>query len=97
MDESRLPQPRPGCGDAVPAEVGKRGNPMNDRWIIDERELDSAVLREATEKLNFIWRLAHAYRAPLLLEWLDRLTEELAGRRDFVRANLGSRSPRAAR
>ena len=67
---------------------------MNDRWIIDERDLDSGILREATEKLNFIWRLAHAYRAPEHLEWLDLLTRELASRRDFIRANLGPRNPR---
>lgn len=64
---------------------------MNDRWIIDERDIDSAVLREATEKLNFIWRLAHAYRAPELLEWLDLLTGELVDRRGFIQANLKPR------
>jgi hypothetical protein len=68
---------------------------MNDRWLIEPGDQESAVLREAAEKLNFIWRLASAYRAPELLEWLDRLSEELALRRDFVRTNLGSRAPRA--
>jgi hypothetical protein len=64
---------------------------MNDRWIIDEGDIHSAVLREATEKLNFIWRLAHAYRAPELLEWLDLLALELAVRRDFIQENLKPR------
>jgi hypothetical protein len=68
---------------------------MNDRWLIDEGDIDSAVLREAAEKLNFIWRLAYAYRAPELLEWLDRLTEELALRRDFVKTNLRPRASSA--
>ncbi len=69
---------------------------MNHRWLIEPGDIDSAVLREAAEKLNFIWRLAYAYRAPELLEWLDRLAEELALRRDFVKTNLGSRASRAA-
>jgi len=68
---------------------------MNDRCLLDEREIKSAVLREATEKLNFIWRLAYAYRPPELLEWLDALTGELDGRRDFVRAALQPRKPSA--
>ena len=68
---------------------------MNDRWLIDERDIDGAVLREASEKLNFIWRLAYAYRAPELLGWLDALAGELAGRRDFIRENLKSRKSSA--
>ena len=68
---------------------------MNDRWLIDERLIDSAVLREATEKLNFIWRLAYAYQVPELLVWLDVLAAELAERRDFVRSSLQSRKPSA--
>src|SRR5260370_766342 len=44
---------------------------MNDRWLIEPGDIDSAVLREAAEKLNFIWRLAYAYRAPELLERRD--------------------------
>lgn len=68
---------------------------MNDRWLIDERDIDGAVLREASEKLNFIWRLAHAYRAPELLRWLDALAGELAGRRDFIQENLKSRKSSA--
>lgn len=64
---------------------------MNDRWLVDERMIDSAVLREATEKLNFIWRLAAAYQAPELLEWLDLVAGELADRRDFLRSHLKSR------
>ena len=64
---------------------------MNDSRLLDEGDIDSAVLREATVKLNFIWRLAYAYRAPELLEWLNDLTEELVSRRDFVKTNLKSR------
>ena len=66
---------------------------MNDRWLLDERLIDSAVLREATEKLNFIWRLAYAYRVPRYLEWLDRLSGELEARRGFVRSSLRPRNP----
>jgi hypothetical protein len=68
---------------------------MNDRWLIDERDLDGTVLREASEKLNFIWRLACAYRAPVLLRWLDDLAEELAGRRPIIREHLRPRKPSA--
>jgi len=66
---------------------------MNDRWLVDERAVKSAILREASEKLNFIWRLAYAYRAPEHLLWLELVTSELADRRDFVRASLKSRRP----
>jgi hypothetical protein len=68
---------------------------MNDRRLLDEGAIDSAVLREATLKLNFIWRLAFTYKAPELLEWLDDLTEELIGRRDFVKTTLKSRKASA--
>jgi hypothetical protein len=68
---------------------------MNDRWLVDERMIDSAVLREATETLNFIWRLAYAYQAPELLEWLDLVAGELADRRDFLRSHLKSHRSRA--
>ena len=64
---------------------------MDDRWLIDERTIDSAVLREATEKLNFVWRLAYAYRAPELLAWLDLVTGKLVDRRDFVRSHMRPR------
>jgi hypothetical protein len=71
--------------------------PMQDRWLLDERTIDSAVLREATEKLNFIWRLADAYRAPEHLEWLDLITGKLLERREFVRSHLQPRrSPAVA-
>ncbi len=68
---------------------------MNDRCLLDERMIKSALLREATEKLNTIWRLAYAYRPPELLQWLDALTGELEGRREFVRTALQPRKPTA--
>ena len=68
---------------------------MNDRWLLDERKIESALLREATEKLNTIWRLAYAHRPPELLVWLDALTGELDLRRDFVRSALEPRKPSA--
>ena len=61
---------------------------MDENLLLDPDRIGSVVLREATEKLNFIWRLAFAYRAPELLTWLDDLTEELVNRRDFVRTHL---------
>jgi hypothetical protein len=64
---------------------------MNDIRLLDEGDIDSALLREATEKLNFIWGLAYAYRAPGLLRWLDNLTGSLVARQDFVKTNLKSR------
>jgi hypothetical protein len=65
--------------------------PMDDRRLLDDRDIDSALLREATEKLNFIWGLAQAYRAPALLGWFATLTGRLVARQDFVRTQLPSR------
>ncbi len=38
--------------------------------LVDEEELESKVLREAAEILNFVWLLARTYRAPELIEFL---------------------------
>jgi hypothetical protein len=64
---------------------------MNDYRLLEEKDIDSALLREATEKLNFIWGLARTYRAPVLLGWLDNLTGSLVSRQDFVKTQLKSR------
>ena len=45
--------------------------------LVCEEELESKVLREAAETLNFIWLLAHAYRAPEILEFLEKLRRGL--------------------
>lgn len=64
---------------------------MNNPRLLEETGIDSALLREATEKLNFIWGLATMYRAPVLLRWLDNLTGSLVSRQDFVKTQLKSR------
>jgi len=64
---------------------------MKDPLLLEERDVDSALLREATEKLNFIWALAARYRAPVLLTWFDTLTRSLLGRQDVVQSQLKSR------
>jgi len=46
--------------------------------LLREEEFDSTVLREAAEKLNFIGRLAYAYRAPELLRFIGSLSRSLA-------------------
>ena len=64
---------------------------MNDPRLLEDKDIDSALLREATEKLNFIWGLATTYRAPVLLRWFDTLTGSLVSRQDFVQTQLQSR------
>ena len=64
---------------------------MNDPRLLDEKDIDSALLREATEKLNFIWGLATTYRAPVLLRWFDNLTGSLVSHQDIVKSQLKSR------
>ena len=64
---------------------------MNDPRLLEETGIESALLREATEKLNFIWGLATTYQAPVLLNWFDTLTGSLVSRRDFVKSRLQSR------
>jgi hypothetical protein len=64
---------------------------MNDHRLLEEKDIDSALVREATEKLNFIWGLAITYRAPGLLRWFENLTGSLVSRQDFVKTQLKSR------
>ena len=56
--------------------------------LLKEDRYESTVLREAAEKLNFIWRLAYAYKPPELLCFLDDLAGKLAERREFLRTSL---------
>lgn len=65
---------------------------MIDGRLLREEDFDSDVLREAAEKLNFIYRLARTYRAPELLEFLDAVAEGLLRPEDFQRAGLISRN-----
>jgi hypothetical protein len=48
------------------------------RRLIREEDYESQVLREAAEKLNFIYGLANAYRAPELLDFLHALAQGLS-------------------
>jgi len=64
---------------------------MKDPRLLEVDDIDSALLREATEKLNFIWGLATTYQAPVLLSWFDTLTGSLVSRQDFVKSRLKSR------
>jgi hypothetical protein len=64
---------------------------MNDPRLLEETGIESALLREATEKLNFIWALATTYRAPVLLRWFDKLTGSLVSRQDIVKTEPKSR------
>ena len=91
MEDSRLPHRRRKAAHPAGA-VGHGGDrPMNDLRLLEDKDIDSALLREATEKLNFIWGLAITYRAPGLLVWLDNLTGSLVSRQDFVKSRLKSR------
>jgi hypothetical protein len=75
---------RPSKG--LPGTFGKEWRePKDESQLLDPDAINSAVLREAPEKLNFILRLDAFYQAPELLTWLDALTEGLLRRRDFVR------------
>lgn len=64
---------------------------MIDGRLLREEDFDSAVLREAADKLNFIYRLARAYRAPELLEFLHALATGLA-QGDILRTGFESRN-----
>jgi hypothetical protein len=64
---------------------------MTDLRLLEDGDEGSALVREATEKLNFIWGLAITYRAPGLLRWLDNLTGSLVSRQDLVKTQLKSR------
>ena len=46
--------------------------------LLEEAEFESKVLQEAAESLNFIGLLASAYRAPELLEFIEKLAGSLA-------------------
>jgi hypothetical protein len=61
---------------------------MDTKTLVDGDRYESTVLREAAEKLNFIWRLAYAYKPPELLQFLVDLTGELTERQDFLRTSL---------
>jgi hypothetical protein len=63
---------------------------MNTKDLVQGDKYESTVLREAAEKLNFIWRLAYAYKPPELLQFLADLTGELDARREFVRTSLAT-------
>jgi len=65
---------------------------MIDGRLLREEDFESAVLREAADKLNFIYRLARAYRAPELLAFLRALSRGLDDRGDFLRVNSPSRN-----
>jgi hypothetical protein len=63
---------------------------MNSNDLLRGDWYESTVLREAAEKLNFIWRLAYAYKPPEILQFLQDLTGELDTRREFVRIALAA-------
>lgn len=65
---------------------------MIDGRLLREDDFDSVVLREAAEKLNFIYCLARTYRAPELLEFLDAVAEGLLKPEDYRRAGFWSRN-----
>ena len=52
---------------------------MSRFWIVREDRFRSQALREAAGTLNFIWRLARAYRAPELIEFWEVLGRNLSG------------------
>jgi len=52
---------------------------MSREGIVREDRFRSQALREAAGALNFIWRLARAYRAPELLEFWEVLGRNLNG------------------
>lgn len=63
---------------------------MNTNNLLEGDKYESTVLREAAEKINFIWQLAYAYKPPELLQFLHDLTGELDARREFVRTSLAT-------
>lgn len=49
---------------------------METDWnLLEEEEFESKVLQEAAESLNFIGLLASAYRAPELLDFIEKLAK----------------------
>jgi len=57
---------------------------MTHARLLRAEDFESTVLKEAADKLNFIHRLALAYRAPELLRFLDALARGL----EHARARL---------
>ena len=50
---------------------------MSREGIVREDRFRSRALRETAGDLNFIWRLARAYRAPELIEFWEALGRNL--------------------
>ena len=48
-----------------------------DSNLLEEEAFESKVLQEAAESLNFIGLLASAYRAPELLDFIEKLARGL--------------------
>jgi len=65
---------------------------MTHDWLLCEEDFDSAVLKEAAEKLNDISRLAFMYRAPELLRFLGALAKSLARLESRLRAERSARN-----
>jgi hypothetical protein len=63
---------------------------MKPNDLLQGDRYEGTVLREAAEKLNFIWRLAYAYKPPEILQFLVDLTGELVERREFLRTSLAT-------
>lgn len=92
MELSRLPQ-LAGRRRTLPGRLGmRRENLMTHSRLLREEDFDSSVLREAADKLNFISRLAFAYRAPELVRFLQTLARSLRPLEEGLRAELVSRN-----
>jgi len=57
--------------------------------LLRETEWQSAVLREAAEKMNFVWLVASAYRPPEFLSFLDALARGLSKAREILEVRAG--------
>ena len=78
MERFQIAATEPGGGDSRRGGEAMGRIPMVRRRLIRKEDFDSRVLREAAEKLNFIYGLAIAYRAPELLDFLHALAQGLA-------------------
>jgi hypothetical protein len=65
---------------------------MTHSRLLREEDFDSIVLREAADKLNFISRLAFAYRAPELLRFLGALARSLGHLESLLKAERVARN-----
>jgi hypothetical protein len=65
---------------------------MTQARLVRREDFESTVLREAADKLNFIYRLAVAYRAPELLRFLETLARSLEQARVRLEADRSARS-----